>query len=74
MWRQTWFGARLGDDELAAALAPQAKARDVQHGIEEVTQRFAEGRQSAHFAAYPASPDSDVFVGQTIPFAGGRAV
>jgi acetyl/propionyl-CoA carboxylase alpha subunit len=40
VWRQTWFGARLDDDELVAAMAPTAKARDVQHGIEEITRRF----------------------------------
>jgi acetyl/propionyl-CoA carboxylase alpha subunit len=42
VWRQTWFGARLSDDALIAALSPGASARDAQHGIEEVTRRFDE--------------------------------
>lgn len=42
VWRQTWFGARLSDDELIAALAPSASARATQHGIEEITRRFDE--------------------------------
>jgi biotin carboxyl carrier protein len=44
VWRQTWFGARLEDSELIAATAPTARPRDVQHAIEEITQRFAENR------------------------------
>jgi len=43
VWRQTWFGARLDDDALIAAMAPEAKPRDVQHGIEEITKRFEAG-------------------------------
>lgn len=43
-WHGTWFGARLDDDALIEAMAPAAKARDVQHGIEEITRRFDEDR------------------------------
>lgn len=42
MWQGTWFGARLDDDALLAAMSPDAKPRDVQHGIEEITRRFDE--------------------------------
>jgi hypothetical protein len=42
VWQGTWFGARLDDDALIAAMAPDAKPRDVQHGIEEITRRFDE--------------------------------
>ncbi len=42
VWRETWFGARLDDDELLAATAPTAKPRDVQHGVEEIRRRLEE--------------------------------
>ena len=42
VWRRTWFGARLADDELIAAMSPASPPRDVQHGIEEITRRFDE--------------------------------
>lgn len=42
VWRQTWFGARLADDELIAAMSPSATARETQHGIEEITRRLLE--------------------------------
>lgn len=44
MWHQTWFGARLGDAELLEVMAPESSSREAQHGIEEITRRFDEGR------------------------------
>lgn len=40
VWHQTWFGAELDDDALIAAMAPESSARDVQHGIEQITRRL----------------------------------
>lgn len=45
VWHQTWFGARLSDDDLIASMAPSASARSAQHGIEEITHRL--GRPGA---------------------------
>jgi biotin carboxyl carrier protein len=42
VWRQTWFGVRLSDDDLAAAMAAEAKPRDVQHAVSEVVRRYDE--------------------------------
>ena len=44
VWHQTWFGARLDDSELIEAMSPASSAREAQHGIEEITRRFDEGR------------------------------
>ncbi len=43
-WWGTWFGNRLDDAELMERLGPDSKPRAVQHGIEEITRRFEEGR------------------------------
>jgi len=45
VWHQTWFGTRLSDDDLIAAMAPGSSARDAQHGVEEITHRL--GRPGA---------------------------
>jgi biotin carboxyl carrier protein len=45
VWHQTWFGTRLSDDELIAAMEPSASARSAQHGVEEITHRL--GRPGA---------------------------
>jgi len=51
---------------------PGGKVADLASRLPEIpVGRFAKGRESARFALYLAGPDSDFFVGQTIPFAGG---
>jgi biotin carboxyl carrier protein len=40
VWYRTWFGARLGDDALIAAMQPTSPPRDVMHGIHEITVRL----------------------------------
>lgn len=51
---------------------PGGKIADMTSRLPEIpVGRFAKGRESAHFALYLAGPDSDFFVGQTIPFSGG---
>ena len=42
-WYRTWFGARLDDDALIAAMEPAATPRDVMHGIHEITLRLETG-------------------------------
>lgn len=43
-WWGTTFSRSLDDSELVERLAPEATPRDVQHGIEELSRRFLEGR------------------------------
>ena len=51
---------------------PGGKLADMAARLPEIPLgRFAKGRESALFALYLAGPESDFFVGQTIPFAGG---
>jgi len=51
---------------------PGGKLADLASRLPEVPAgRFAKGRESALFALFLAGPESDFFVGQTIPFAGG---
>ncbi|MGE0119947.1 MAG: SDR family oxidoreductase [Dongiaceae bacterium] len=51
---------------------PGGKLADLASRLPEVPAgRFAKGRESALFALYLAGPESDFFVGQTVPFAGG---
>jgi 2-keto-3-deoxy-L-fuconate dehydrogenase len=51
---------------------PGGKVADMAARLPEIpVGRLAKGRESARFALYLAGPDSDFFVGQTIPFAGG---
>lgn len=42
-WYRTWFGARLDDDALIAAMQPASPPRDVMHGINEITVRLETG-------------------------------
>jgi 2-keto-3-deoxy-L-fuconate dehydrogenase len=51
---------------------PGGKLADLSSRLPEVPiGRLAEGKESAHFALFLASNESDFFVGQTIPFSGG---
>jgi NAD(P)-dependent dehydrogenase (short-subunit alcohol dehydrogenase family) len=51
---------------------PGGKIADMASRLPEIpVGRFARGRESALFALYLAGPESDFFVGQTIPFSGG---
>lgn len=51
---------------------PGGKIADLASRLPEIpVGRFAKGRESALFALYLAGPESDFFVGQTIPFSGG---
>lgn len=43
VWYRTWFGARLDDDALIAAMQPTSPPRDVMHGINEITVRLETG-------------------------------
>ena len=52
--------------------APAGKVADLTLRLTEIpVGRLAKGRESALFALYLAGPESDFFVGQVIPFAGG---
>ena len=52
--------------------APAGKVADLALRLPEIpVGRLAKGRESALFALYLAGPESDFFVGQVIPFAGG---
>ena len=52
--------------------APAGKITDLALRLPEIpVGRLARGRESALFALYLAGPESDFFVGQVIPFAGG---
>jgi NAD(P)-dependent dehydrogenase (short-subunit alcohol dehydrogenase family) len=54
--------------------APAGKVADLALRLPEIpVGRLAKGRESALFALYLAGPDSDFFVGQVVPFAGGWA-
>ena len=54
--------------------APAGKVADLAVRLPEIpVGRLAKGRESAMFVLYLAGPDSDFFVGQAIPFAGGWA-
>jgi len=51
---------------------PGGKLADLAARLPEIpVGRFAKGRESALFALFLAGPESDFFVGQTIPFTGG---
>ena len=51
---------------------PGGKVADMASRLPEIpVGRIAKGRESAQFALFLAGPESDFFVGQTIPFAGG---
>jgi hypothetical protein len=43
-WWGTTFSRRLADSVLAEQLGPEARPRDIQHAIEEISHRFEEGR------------------------------
>jgi NAD(P)-dependent dehydrogenase (short-subunit alcohol dehydrogenase family) len=52
--------------------APAGKVADLAARLPEIPLgRLAKGRESALFALYLAGPESDFFVGQVVPFAGG---
>jgi NAD(P)-dependent dehydrogenase (short-subunit alcohol dehydrogenase family) len=52
--------------------APGGKVADMASRLPEIpVGRLAKGRESAQFALFLAGSESDFFVGQTIPFAGG---
>ena len=51
---------------------PGGKLADLAARLPEIpVGRFAKGRESALFALFLAGPESDFFVGQTLPFTGG---
>ena len=53
-WKGTWFGRKLDDQEMAAYLAPNAKPRNIQHALLQISERLAQGQNEAVKKWYPS--------------------
>lgn len=64
VWRQTWFGRPLSDDEIGRYLNSTDRARKVQHALSQVSERIVRGDRGAErwypqvvsLAGHPLAP------------------
>lgn len=52
-WQGTWFGRKLSDREMAEYLTPNAKPRNTQHALLQITEKLSQGRKREVQKWYP---------------------
>lgn len=52
-WKGTWFGRPLSDQEMVKYLAPDAKPRNIQHALLQISEKLSQGQKETVKKWYP---------------------